>query len=450
MIEKTKLSALLSEALRSSPADETELVVWSGANSLTRFAESRIHQNVHEDNTYVTARVAMGKRLGVTMTNSLSPADLRSALARAIEVAKASPEDPEFPGFPRSDPAPAAETFSEATATMTAQQRAEAVGQAVEIAAQKNTTLSGAYRVSAFRFGVFNTSGTEQMYDGTDAALSVFATDANKVNGATSAYAKRIEGIDVAGTAQRAVDKCVAAANPVSVDYAPMDIVVEPRAIAEVISWLNFTAFGAKQVHENMSFMAGRFGEKVMGENITLVDDAFDTAGIPVPFDYEGVTKKPVTLIEKGIARSPVYDSITAAKDGVENTGHAGSAAFRGGPAPRNLFITPGDKTREELIGLVDRGIFVSNFHYVNGLLDTRRALFTGMTRAGTYLIENGRISKAVKNMRWTDTMMRFFSQVDAMTKDRESIGASWGAVGSVTTPAMLVRGFKFTGATEF
>jgi len=450
MIEKTKLKALLNEALRTSPADETELVVWSGTNSLTRFAESRIHQNVHEDNTYVTARVAMGKRVGVTMTNSLAPSDLQTALARAVEIAKASPEDPDFPGLPRSEPAPAADTFSEATAAMTPAQRAEAIGQAVDIAARKNTTLSGAYRVSAFRFAVANTSGIDQIYDGTDAALSVFATDENKVNGATSAYAKGIEGIDVAGTAQRAVDKCVAAANPVSVDYQPFDIVVEPRAIAEVISWLNFTAFGAKQVQENMSFMAGRFGEKVWGDNITIVDDAFDPAGIPVPFDYEGVTKRPVTLIEKGVARSPVYDSITAAKDGVQNTGHAGSAAFRGGPAPRNLFITPGDKTQEELIGMVDRGIFVSNFHYVNGLLDTRRALFTGMTRAGTYLIEDGRISKAVKNMRWTDSMMRVFSEVGAMTSERQTIGASWGAVGSVTTPSMLIRGFKFTGATEF
>ncbi len=450
MIEKTKLTALLKEALQRSPADATELVAWSGTNSLTRFAESRIHQNVHDEDTVITARVAVGKRVGVTMTNTLDPAELQSALARATEIAKSSPEDPDFPGFPKSDVAPPADTFSEATALMTPMQRAEAVGQAVDIAAQKRTTLSGAYRVSAFRFAVVNTSGTEQMYDGTDAFLSVFATDANKVNGATAAYAKGIEGIDVAGTARRAVDKCVAAADPVSVEYGPMDIVVEPRAIAEVISWLNFTAFGAKQVHENMSFMAGRFGEKVWGENITLVDDAFDTAGIPVPFDYEGVTKKPVTLIERGVARSPVYDSISAAKDGVANTGHAGSAAFRGGPAPRNLFITPGDKTRDDLIGMVDRGIYVSNFHYVNGLLDTRRALFTGMTRAGTYLIEDGRISKAVKNMRWTDTMMRFFSQVDAMTKERETIGASWGAVGSVTTPAMLVRGFKFTGATEF
>ncbi len=450
MIEKTKLSALLNEALQNSSADETELVVWSGTNSLTRFAESRIHQNVHEENTVVTARVAVGKRLGVTMTNCMDPEELKSALARAIEIAKASPEDPDFPGFPKSDRAPAADTFSEATAAMTPAQRAEAVAVAAGIAAEKGTTISGAYRVSAFRFAVANTSGTEQMHDGTDAFLSVFATDSNKVNGATAAYAKGIEGIDVAHTARGAVDKCVAAANPVSVDYEPMDIVVEPRAIAEVISWLNFTAFGAKQVQENMSFMAGRFGEKVMGDNVTLVDDGFDTAGIPVPFDYEGVTKIPVTLIEKGVARSPVYDSITAAKDGVQSTGHAGTAAFRGGPAPRNLFITPGDKSRDELIGMVDRGIYVSNFHYVNGLLDTRRALFTGMTRAGTYLIENGRIAKAVKNMRWTDSMMRVFSEVAAMTKERETVGASWGAVGSVTTPTMLVRGFKFTGATDF
>ncbi len=450
MIEKTRLTALLKEALRSSPADETELVAWSGTRALTRFAESSIHQNVSEENTIVTARVAVGKRQGVVMTNRIEPKELGAALERATEIAKASPEDPDFPGLPKSDAAPQANTYSAATAEMTPADRAEALAEAVDVAAAQKTTLSGAYRVSAFSTIVVNTTGTEQAYDGTDASLSVFATDENKVNGATGAYSRGIEGIDVVGTARMAVEKCVAAANPVTIDYEPMDVVVEPRAIAEVLSWLNFTAFGAKQVHENMSFLAGRFGEKVMGDNITLVDDGYDDDGVPVPFDFEGVTKKRVTIIEKGVATSPVYDSTTAAKDGVESTGHAGMAAYRGGPSCSNLFVLPGDKTREELIGMVDRGVYVSNFHYVNGLLDTRQTLFTGMTRAGTYLIEDGKVTRAVKNMRWTDSMMRAFSNVAAMTRERETIGASWGAIGSVTTPTMLIRGFRFTGATDF
>ncbi len=450
MIERGRLDALLKEVLANSPADETELVAHCGTNRLTRFTGSLIHQNVSEENCSVTVRVAVGKRTGVAVTNRMDGAALAEAAKQATEVAQASPEDPDFPGFKKSERAPEADTYSEATALMPPSARAEAVNRAVEIAAEKGTTLSGAYRVSDFRFAVMNSSGTDQEYYGTDAFLSIYATDDNGVAGAAVAYAKGIEGIDVEATTRRAVGKCVAGADPVAIDYGPLDVIIEPKAVAEVMSWLNFTAFGAKQVHEGFSFMAGRFGEKVMGDGITIRDDGFDPAGVPVPFDYEGVPKKPVTIIEHGVARSPVYDTLTAVKDGVESTGHAGMAAFRGGPGPSNLFIEPGDKTQDELISMVDRGLLVTSFHYVNGLLDTRKALFTGMTRAGTFLIEGGKIVRPVKNLRWTDSMMRAFSNVDAMTREREVVGASWGAVGSVTSPTMLIRGFKFTGATEF
>ncbi len=450
MIDTKRLDVLLKETLANSPGDETELVARCGTNRLTRFAESVIHQNVSEEDCTVTVRVAVGKRTGVASTNRLEAGVLAEAVKQATEVAQASPEDPGFPGFQKSERAPEADTYSEATALMPPSARAEAIGRAVAIAAEKGATLSGAYRVSDFRFAVMNTSGTEQEYYGTDAFLSTYATDDDGVAGAAVAYAKGIDGIDVEATTRRAVDKCVAGADPVAIDYEPLDVIIEPKAVAELMSWLNFTAFGAKQVQEGFSFMTGRFGEKVMGDNITIRDDGFDTAGVPVPFDYEGVPKKPVTIIEQGVARSPVYDTLTAARDGAESTGHAGTAAFRGGPGPSNLFIEPGDKTNDELISMVDRGLLVTSFHYVNGLLDTRKALFTGMTRAGTFLIEGGKIVRAVKNLRWTDSMMRVFSNVDAMTREREVIGASWGAVGSVTSPTMLIRGFKFTGATEF
>jgi len=450
MINKAQLDALLKETLASSPADETELVARCGTNRLTRFAGSVIHQNVSEEDCTVTVRVAVGKRIGVASTNRLGADALAEAVRQATEVARAGPEDPDFPGLPKSERAPEADTYSEATALMSPSARAEAVARAVAIAAEKGTTLSGAYRVGDFRFAVMNTSGTEQEYYGTDAFLSVYATDDDGVAGSAVGYAKGIEGIDVEATARRAVDKCVAGADPVAIDYEPLDVIIEPSAVASVMSWLGFTAFSAKQVQEGFSFMNGRFGEQVMGENITIRDDGLDPAGVPVPFDYEGVPKRPVSIIERGIARSPVYDSLTAVKDSVESTGHAATAAFRGGPAPSNLFIEPGDKTKDELISMVDRGLLVTSFHYVNGLLDTRKALFTGMTRAGTFLVEGGKIVRPVKNLRWTDSMMRVFSNVDAMTQKREVVGSAWGAIGSVTSPTMLIRGFKFTGATEF
>jgi PmbA protein len=450
MIEKNKLMTLLDDALAKSPADETELVGYGVASSLTRFANSAIHQNVHEDDHLIIARVAVGDRIGVVQTNRYEPEALHGAIERAVEIAKQSPKTEGFPGLPKADRAPKVASFSRATAGVAPEDRAEGVGAAVALASDAGVTLSGAFRTSVMSRAVANTSGTRQYYDATEAFLSVFATDEDGASGSSSAYAVSFDDIDPAKVAGVAIDKCQAAANPVDFKPGPVDVILEPRATSEIMEWLNFTAFGAKQVQEGQSFMAGRIGEKVMGDNVTIYDDGLDEAGIPIPFDFEGVPKRRVAIIENGIARGPVYDTLTAARDGTESTGHGGIATFRGGPMPNNLFIAAGEDSYEDLLSRVKRGLVVTRFHYINGLLDTKKALFTGMTRDGTFLVENGKITSAIKNLRFTDSMLRAYSNVDGVTRDREIAGRNWGGIGSVTAPTVLVRDFRFTGTTEF
>jgi len=450
MITKDALQALLRESLKNSPADETELVAYVNSTSLTRFAKSVIHQNVREDNSSIFARVAVGKRLGVASTNRLTPEAISSAMERATSMARESPEQGDFPGLPKAEPAPDVAAFSSATASMTPDERADAVGKAAAVAAAAGVAVSGAYRVGKLSMAVSNTSGTEQHYDATDAYLSVFASDDDGISGSSADYAIDIGDIDVEALARVAVEKCKAAADPVGIDAGNYDVILEPRATGEIMEWLNFTAFGAKQVQEGMSFMADRIGEKVMGDLVTICDDGTDPTGVPIPFDFEGVPKRKVTIIENGVARGPVYDSVTAAKDGVESTGHGSLSVFRGGPGCSNLFIEGGDSEFDDLLAAVKRGLLVTRFHYINGLLDTRKALFTGMTRDGTFLIENGKITKAVKNLRFNDSMLRAYSNVEAVTKKRGVAGRNWGGIGSITAPSVLIRDFKFTGTTEF
>jgi predicted Zn-dependent protease len=450
MIEKNRLMTLLDDALSGSPADETELVGYGVASSLTRFAGSAIHQNVHEDDHLIIARVAVGKKIGVVQTNRYEPESLRGAIDRAVEIARQSPEVPGFPGLPRADSAPKVASFSRTTASMSPDDRAEGVGAAVALASESGVTLSGAFRTSVLSRAVANSSGTRQYYDATEAFLSVFATDENGVSGSSSAYAVSCDDVDPVKTARKAVDKCKAAADPIEFEADAIDVVLEPRATSEIMEWLNFTSFGAKQVQEGQSFMAGRIGEKVMGDNVTIYDDGLDPEGIPIPFDFEGVPKRRVAIVENGIAKGPVYDSLTAARDGAESTGHGGIATFRGGPMPSNLFIAAGEDSYEDLLLRVKRGLVITRFHYINGLLDTKKALFTGMTRDGTFLVEDGKIAHAIKNLRFTDSMLRAYSNVDGVTREREIAGRNWGGIGSVTAPTMLVRDFRFTGTTEF
>ncbi len=348
MISKNELLSLLSDALEKSPADGTELMAYGVDSSLTRFADSIIHQNVHEDDHQVVARVAVGKRIGVTETNKIDPESLAAAIGRAVEMAKQSPEQEDFPGFPAPAQAPEVASYSEATAAASPDQRADAVEAAVGVARDEGLKVSGAYRTSTISVAVASTSGMRQHYDGTDAFLSIFAIGDGGESGSQSGYAVSIDDIDPEAIARVAVEKCVAAKDPVAIEPGPIDVILEPRATAEVMSWLNFTSFGAKQVQEGQSFMAGRIGEKLMHDSMTIYDDGSDTAGVPIPFDFEGVPKKKVVLIENGVVRGPVYDTTTAKKDGVESTGHAGVATFRGGPGPSNLFIAAGQDSLDD------------------------------------------------------------------------------------------------------
>jgi len=450
MTDTNKLTALLEKALAGSPGTETELTALRDSTSLTRFANSVIHQNVHEEDVTVTARVAVGKRIGVVSTNRVDEKSLTDLMRHAAAIAKESPEVPDFPGFPKAERAPDVAAVSKATVEASPDLRAAGVAKAAKLAATAGLKVSGAYRTSDRSLAVVNTSGTRQHHDGTEAFLSVFAIADDGVSGSASAFASGVEKIDPERLARTAVEKCKAAARPADLPPGHIDVILEPRAIAEVLEWLTFTSFGAKQVQEGQSFMAGKAGEKLMGDRVTIYDDGYEKDGIPIPFDWEGVPKRRVTFIDKGVVKEPVYDTLTAVKDKTQSTGHAAPAQFRSGPMPANVFVAGGDKTLEELIAGLSRGLLVTRFHYVNGLLDTRKALFTGMTRDGTFLVENGRIVKAVKNLRFTESMLRAFSNVDGVTRERETEGGNWGGLGSVTTPSMLIRDFTFTGSTDF
>lgn len=196
--------------------------------------------------------------------------------------------------------------------------------------------------------------------------------------------------------------------------------------------------------------MSNRIGQKIMGENVTVYDDGNDQSAIAFPFDFEGVPKQKVTLIEKGVAKGVVYDSITAHKDKVKSTGHALTPDSAEGALALNLFIEAGNSSGDKMIESVERGLLVTRFHYINGLLDTTNALLTGMTRDGTFWIENGKVKHGVKNLRFTESMLKAFSNAVQISKERKIVNSWWGDVGCVVAPAMWIKNFKFTGKTEF
>jgi predicted Zn-dependent protease len=222
--------------------------------------------------------------------------------------------------------------------------------------------------------------------------------------------------------------------------------------VAELLEWLAMTSFGARNVDDGSSCLAGRAGERITGA-VSFVDDAAaGEEGAPArPFDSEGTPVQRLVLIEGGVARTPAYDRASAARAGTSSTGHAIPIAdelYDSGPVPQHLQMAAGTDDEAGLLSRVERGLWVSRFHYVNGLLDTRRALMTGMTRDGLFLIENGRVGRAVRNLRWTESVLEAFARLGGITRARVAVAASLGDSVFVC-PTVLARGWRFTNGVS-
>jgi len=450
MIGKEKLLKKLDSVLAHSTADQTEIVYIGDEFGLTRFANSFIHQNVYENNCRILFRTVLGKRVGVASTNSLIDADLRQTLDNSIEIARSRAENPKFPGLPKAGKYKQLATFDKATARCTPMLRAKTVQKVIAEATKQGFTMAGAYSTSSGEIAIVNSRGVRAYQPVTAASINM-VTMSETSSGYASAVSRRISDIDFKALAKIAVDKCKLSRNPQALEPGEYEVILEPAAVAEVIEWLNYTGFGSKSFQQGTSFLASRIGRKITSEKITIYDNALDSKAIAFPFDFEGVPKKKVMLIDKGVAKSVVYDSIAAIKGKTKSTGHALPATESAeGALGLNIVVAPGKTPRAKMISGVKRGILVTRFHYINGLIDTRNSVLTGMTRDGTFLIENGEIKYGIKNLRFTDSMMRAFKSTVAISKESQLIAAWWSSVGCVSVPTIHLGSFKFSGKTDF
>lgn len=450
MIGKEKLLKKLESILAHSTADQTEIVYIGDEFGLTRFANSFIHQNVYENNCRILFRTVLGKRVGVASTNSLIDADLKQTLDNSIEIARSRAENPKFPGLPKAGKYKQLATFDKATARCTPMLRAKTVQKVIAEATKQGFTMAGAYSTSSGEIAIVSSRGVRAYQPVTAASINM-VTMSDTSSGYASAVSRRTSDIDFKALAKTAVDKCKLSQNPQALEPGEYEVILEPAAVAEVVEWLNYTGFGSKSFQQGTSFLASRIGRKITSEKITIYDNALDPKAIAFPFDFEGVPKKKVMLIDKGVAKGVVYDSMAAIKGKTKSTGHALPATEAAeGALGLNIVVAPGKTPRAKMISGVKRGILVTRFHYINGLIDTRNSVLTGMTRDGTFLIENGELKYGIKNLRFTDSMMRAFKSTVAISKESQLIAAWWSSVGCVSVPTIHLGSFKFSGKTEF
>lgn len=449
MLGEEAARRLLQDVLVASGAEQTELVLLSWDGALTRFANNTIHQNVAEREAQVLVRAAVGKRVGSAITNRLEGEGLRRAIEQADAAARVAPEAPDFPGFPDPQPVQPIHAFDEAAAAASPQVRAERVERLLRAAQLAGAVTAGALSTGTHELAVANSKGLFCYHAGTRVYFSTVA----HVDGA-SGYAERadwrLEAFDVLSLGQQAIDRARRARNPREIPPGRYPVVLEPYAVQDVVGWMAQAGGGALAVQEGRSWMNGRVGTRVLSELVTLWDDGRDPRGIPMPFDFEGVPKQRVVMVDRGVPLGPVYDTQTAAKEGKPSTGHALPRAWpeaaAAGPVPAHVFLQEGTWTVEEMVRGVDRGLFVTRFWYTR-LVHPRDCVVTGMTRDGVFWIEGGEIAYPVRNLRFTQGYVQALAGVQRIGREAHLLGDRYGAY---RVPALQVAEFTFTGVTEF
>lgn len=434
---------LLQKVLGYSRAEQTEVVYLGTESALTRFANNFIHQNVAESNAEVRVRAVVGKKVGVAATNRLDDASLRRVVEQALEIANIQPENPEFHSLPAPQPIIAAPGYSEQTAQYTPEGRARSVGVIVQLAKERGLESAGAFSTNTTEIAVANSLGIFAYQPRTDAEChAVVMADADG-SGFTQRVVTDASTMNFEAMAREAVEKALRSRNPIEVPISEYAVVLDTYAVGDMLENLIFMGLSATAVQEERSFMNGQFGKQLLHPDITIYDDGHDPAGLPQAFDYEGVPKQRVVMFDAGIARAVVYDSFTAARDGHANTGHALPAPNPYGPMPTQTMMAAGDASMEELIKGVDHGIYVTRFHYTNAVHPVK-TLLTGMTRDGTYLIEHGELTRPIKNMRFTQSILEALRDVQAIGRERVQCNVYM----NVVAPALRVGRFNFTGLT--
>ncbi|MDP2232414.1 MAG: TldD/PmbA family protein [Actinomycetota bacterium] len=438
--------ALARRTLEMSGADETEVLVFAEDKTLTRFANNHIHQNVAEENVSVSIRAVRGRQIGVASTNRTDEASMRACAASALQAASAAPEDRAFPGLPEpvSEPIATPERAYECTRGFDAEARARAVGAIVEQSSERGLVAAGTVSRAEHVTAVANSKGIDVGMATTSLTASVLSmgNDGGSGWGSFTAadaglFAPEALGDEAATLAERS-------ANPTDFEPGTYSVVLAPEAVADILQFLGYVGFSAKAVEEGTSFMSGNMEAGIGSELVTIVDDALASHALGITFDYEGCPKQPTTLLEYGVAKRPVTDSYWASKTGWSNSGHALPAPNPHGPMPWNLEMAPGTATIDELIASVKRGVYVTRFHYVN-VEDPVPVLLTGMTRDGTFLIEDGHLTRPLKNLRFTQSATEALWWTSGVTRERSFFG---GDEGAVLAPGILVDRFNFTGQT--
>lgn len=424
---------------------QCEVMAEIRTGALTRFADNVISQNVASSSADFSVRLLDDGRAAKVKFNQADDESLRRAVASGLEILKKQKKDPALLPLARPRALQKGKNlYFRETAELTPLFRAEKAAELAKACKKAGQTAYGTFENGASELVIANNLGLFARHKETYASHGVTVRDRDGF-GWAEYPAHDVNEIPFARLNDTARAKAAASRSPREVKAGKYTVVLEPQAAADLLSYLSVYGFDGQLYNEGCSFICGKLGKKLLSPLLSMEDNALDGAAAGMPFDYEGQPRRRAALIEEGVVIAPVHDRKTAKAAKTASTGHALPQPSDMGPIPLNLAVKPGQGRLEDLIKGTGRGILVTQFHYTN-LLKPQVVEMTGMTRNGTFMIENGKITFPVKNLRFTQNMVEAFNNVEAVSGEAAPV-AAWGAM---SCPAFRLANFNFSSSTRF
>jgi predicted Zn-dependent protease len=467
MLTQEQAGDIFHRIKKLSTADEVEVLFSGGQFALTRFANNVIHQNVAEQNHTVSVRTVFGVKTARAFTNKFDDESLRQVVRSSESLAKVQHPDPDLLPMPdlreadgsTGEGARATQIPSrhfEATSKITPELRAEGVKKIVSVAQKHKLTTAGVYSSAESMEGIFNSRGLSQWHAQTSAEVSITMLAADS-SGWQKGNSPDVANVDPLMLAEIAAKKAVDSAHPREIPAGKYTVILEPAAVLDIVGFM-FWDYSGMAILDQRSFLNGRIGTKLFGNNITIWDDVAHPLQAGSPFDGEGVRRQRVGLVENGVVMRVVYARATAERmkqseyrekvGPIEATGHGFALPNEMGEMPLNIVFAPvaDPHTVEQMIASTERGVLVTRLWYIREVEPFEKML-TGMTRDGTFLIENGKVAGGVRNFRFNESLIHMLSNVEAMSVPLRSCGEESF---DMVVPAMKVKDFNFTEVTKF
>jgi PmbA protein len=442
-----ELRRIITNVLRlakTAGAEEAEIHVEEVAEALTRFANNGIHQNVAESGLTISIRTIIDGRTARTTTNRIDEDSLRAAIEASLSLAQSQPKDPRLLHLPGKQRYRKVKRFVPRTAALTPEARARTVQRACDLAVNHRQVAAGIFSSGQSQSALANSRGLFATYRDSHATFSITMQE-----GVAASWAKAnsadFHAFDPQKLAQRASEKAHLAANAREISPGRYTVILEPAAVLDLVGFL-FYDFAATALEDKRSCLNERMGTQLSGKNISVWDDVYHPLQLGAPFDGEGIPRQRVLLVDRGVPKDLVYARSTAKRAGKKPTGHGFALPNEYGEAPMNLVFSGGKSSLEEMISSTQRGLLVTRLWYIREV-DPYEKILTGMTRDGLFLIESGKVTSAVRNFRFNQSILEMLRNVELLGP---AVRATGEEAFEMVVPAMKVRNFHFSEMTKF